>query len=518
MAISVNTVPEDICIAGNPQILDLTSDKRLLSAGNPAAVELQFGNDGVDGDGWTMRYDVEEFTFTIKSVPNDSGFELPEFSDVPTFNDFVEELKNNFYIDRDFIVTTDTTNPIDLKLTLTHKLNGIRYNLFLTGQTGVSVAYTNGVDDDYAESFSPYCRIYGYVNNAWTLLNEKSQYADLDGNFQFQINQELMAQFNIPLPEIDYSGAGFGDYIFPFPEALLKYYVVYNERYGKPPIHYKPVSFGSEAAPKLATPIRVDRQEFPGIDLDARFFSGDDTDLLRVYRPKTIHKSQIDYFVWYFPDGNIGDDMQIGVVDHYMDGTTGDTVYSEYELPAAADAGFYQMVIDASTLPSDVRSFDIYGLAAGKTPDQESNRLNVFVDHFDYEHIYFMMYQNQFGMFETVYFTGRLEVSGDFEREDAVLSQSADYSKNDAEVINYSHRRTDEFSLDTGLKKQEEFEGLKDLINSPRVYFLDGVFNDSDSYWRPIIVDPKSLKTFGVRDEKGHVAGTIKFKNAFLER
>lgn len=522
MAISIITAAPNPALVGNITRVKLQSDKFLLAAGNAADCLLEFGNTS-NGQKFGLAY-LENLLFEFKTVPDDSGFQMPLFNNTSEFNAFVVAFKGNYYINRDFTVTTISA-VLPYQIQLVAKENGQAYSITVNTPTALTGYLTNpGVDDLYAENFKPLTEIFVRQGASFILAGTTDAATDPSGNFEVYIQEVLRDFIQLRLAATSYPGAALDKLYYNEELALLSYYLLSYERYGNPAVNHAPLSIGDAANPKYAANVGLDWVNFPGNTFNQQHFVAS---VARQFftnnKSRVVSPLQFDYLMIYTEKYVAGSfSFTISLNLYYTNGQSSLGLGLGLKtIGGGQDQALWTIGIDIPSILNLAtiagRTVDYFTIETHSTWDSATSELITFyLDRDLKEYNNFFKYKNRLGAWEVFWCSGEIRQIAKFEQIEAQLSQRAEYEKSDFDVFTYNNSYSKSFKINTGYKTLQELNKLTELFDSNQIYILDGNFGTEAAVWRSVIIDKSS--DLELPNQLGeNYEHSFEFKNAFSE-
>ena len=525
MAISNVTTPSNPALVGNPAYLEVSSNNKILTAGNKA--ELAWSTYfGLSAGKWVeLRWSGNTYRFDVVTPPvDDSGFQLPEFGTPPEMADFIAAFQGNFYINQDFEVILDN-DAGPFKWHLIARENGTIYNAVVVNTNGWGGgAPVAGNDDVYAAFFKCLADLWVYIDGAWV------QKAMLEGGFDNDVKTKiyfdkiLKEQFTIPLPASYFAAVAIDEWIRPMPEMMMEYYLAVREFYGEPPTVKAPTYWGTASAPKQVVAFGHLKNAIVGNTWVNDYYTiTAGRKMITDLRGKTILKNQTFYFYAFLKNGYIGDLINLKVDLYFKNGTSSlAIVLSTHTASGDFPAQFWEMSVDWKRIQTlayyvdDVMHFDLY-LTANMTTFFSTEKLRIYVDNLDYEHEHYFLYKHLGGGYATIGFTGFLRKNANYQSKEEMVILGDNYTSEDAEIITFDHHHDFEYALNTGTFEKWKIEQMVQFASSPEVYYLDENFGSATAKWRRVIVDPGGFNNLENQKED-IIERSFTYKNAISEK
>jgi hypothetical protein len=525
MALTIERALPDVLFCRLPEYLGLSTNRTILTPGTIAVNRLLFAGSTSDGDTLRLKWLGNDHTFTFRNSPDDSGFELPAFSNTTEFNDFVTELENNYYIINNYsVVVISPTAPYELELEALEPGNNYTMDAAVSGYVSV---VTPGVATVFAENFSVFAQIYIEEGGAPVLLGEIDGAASEDGNVELYFGEVLRSKIVEDLPVAEIAGVGVDKYHRFATGSQVKYYVLYYEQYGTPPLVAAPNNFGDSSNYKLAIDFGLDREDIPNnTAFDDYITETIGRKVLKTHTSKRAKAGYVDFVSMYVKAGSTGN-VTCKVNYYFNDATNalGISTFGTKSISSATEAQIYEfaMVFDdaiayASSLGKVIDYIEVQLTSTvGGGTSVNSELITYSNDTQVAENFHLFLYKNARGQWDTTYFTGQVKNLREYERIEAQLVNRPNFEQSTADAFTYNHKETCLFEMATGLLYAEEIAQLDEFANSERVFILDGNFGDADAFWRPIIIEPDAFTELDSTDESLE-SRLFRFKNAYYSQ
>jgi len=506
MALTINTALPEVLLCGIPSYLGLTTTRTILTPGT-LAVNVWTKTSGItNGSIFPVHWLGNKLTFAVVTTPDDSGMQLPAWSNASQFVAFYDALRLNYYINRDFTVNMlSGSAPYSIQLVAKNK--GIAYITDEDANTAMNNTVL-GVDDVYAENFSVVADVYVKQGDDFLLYNTIDASPAADNVVRLYVPDLLKPKIHPAIPQLNDIGAALVNKMAAVDGAVLYYYIRYFESYGNPPRAAVVQEWGTAIAPKLAISLRLPRLEQPNNTAQSDYITSTTArHLLRNERTRYMKAGCVDYPAVYLD----GDDM--GTVTWYRrvyftDGTdTGAGIINQKNMDANTPPEVYQCVVlwdDALTIET-AQSKTIDYVTVYARQQLNSSTLTSKVQRYEKDAVvseftWHFIYRNPRGMWESIYFTGHITNLALYERVEAQLQGRDDYVKSDSEIYTYNHTCKSQYKLGTGLKYPDEMPGLREFAESDAVYIREGNYGDTNAFWRPVVVNADAFSTLDGSD------------------
>lgn len=226
---TLNSKPKSIDFVDNPICFELTGANVFSTVGVQAENYLVKGAaNTTDGDSIGIAFLDYDFTFTFKTSPDDSGFQLYAGK---TVNDTIDELQYNYYLTKHFDITLHGSDNIKFKA----KEVGSQYQI--TFDLSNITAYTNGgstigVDPIKNENYKLFIQLLVSSHGADSFEELFTTFLDPDEDDKVYFYPGCIlknAFTSAPLPGFNSTT------IETWLPAMLDYYIRYSEYYGSDP-------------------------------------------------------------------------------------------------------------------------------------------------------------------------------------------------------------------------------------------------------------------------------------------
>lgn len=476
MAITVTKNLPEVGLAGNPMVLELTTDNQYSAAGSKAGLELTFsGIDTTAGHSITFSWNTLSITFTLAAAPDDSGEQLPAATVGEAQDDWMARvaaaLQLNYYILRDFEVESDVATN---KITLTAREKGSDYTVTVSDNTITNVAFsaTAGTDRTLRENYELVARVYNEATGE--LLTEDRIAPDSDGAAEFDFHDVLAQELETGFLWPEESAT-----LYEQKQDMIKAYLVkYAESYGdtvRKITAYAEDAYAAAGGFDYKMLAALNGVEYSYLDYIITFKS------FLTWQPatKTINKTQPEKL--YFLIFDTFSSISLMVKVYYEDGTNSGN-QTAFTINPADKYTIWELLTGYALL--DVEQY------SSKTPtkykvwikDKNGNirsRVQTYViDPRYYRNERTFLFRNSLGGYDTLRATGRRTSRNEYER---MYSRRNDEEYAIEQV--YKALETSSFTQNTGWITQSERDWLRELLISREVYVIIG------DYKFPVIIE-----------------------------
>lgn len=510
MAITLNIEPPDLALAKNKVVFVAETDNYISAAGTKSKVILQVSGTPVLEETIRFEWVDNDVTLTISSIPDDSGTEVRQRTggdtDATYATKLVEDFNTNYYLYRDFVIAVNSGD--NTKIDIEARATGEKYTLTVTnGLTDISTdSNTAGVDTAYRDNFKIAADL--YVENIETSAYEKvaSEYSpDSDSTVVMDFSENLKHVFT-SIDEIDLE---MGSTLELTPGPIRKYYIKYAERFGSPSVYQK--AYESEIRRVLSGGLKK-AQGFYNYNIGT--YIADNKKILSwlpTTRYVTLNQFELLNFLCYDDSSTVGnisidvqlfyDDDTLGFYTFDADETDKDQ-YNIYRVPAG------NLQLELSAIDPD-KTIEKYIFRLKNDSDTISEEITFKIVPEEVESNYFI-YQNSFGVLETIHFTGETEQGVEVEKQEYMKFLQYDYSAFDAELLTDIPTYQETFTSNTGFKTKAEIQVLaREFLNSRSHWII------KDEQVIPVKIITKSVKF--LKDSDDVYAFSFEYRNAFVE-
>jgi hypothetical protein len=227
--IELSSKPKSLDFRQNPICFVLTAANVFSVAGVKAEDYLVKGATATaDGDSIDISFLDYEFTFTFKTTPDDSGFQLYANRSV---NDTVAELQNNYYLTKYFVITVHATTNI--KFAAKQKGAGFQITFDVSNCAAYTVGgHTTGVDPVKNSNFKVFIQLLVSPMNTEDYQEFTTAFLDTDDNDKaFFYPGAILKDAFSPMATPDFAMTNISTWL----TALLNYKINYAEFFGSDP-------------------------------------------------------------------------------------------------------------------------------------------------------------------------------------------------------------------------------------------------------------------------------------------
>lgn len=231
MAITINTTPPEIVLAGNGVKYNVSTSTALSSAGTQAM--FYFVLDSTDweaittGDTLTLAWDDVTLEFEFQLHPDESGLQLPSAGMFDNIIDYSTALRaaliNNYY----FAINCELLDTESENIFFHIRFATLGdFNLVVTDTpTGLTVTSTQGTDKTYNDNYKLCAAVFapGLIG-----IEEKFPFPDLDVDFDLADYVRALAEGDFTMnPEA---------LLIEHSDAIVPFTTKFFEKYGTPPV------------------------------------------------------------------------------------------------------------------------------------------------------------------------------------------------------------------------------------------------------------------------------------------
>ena len=227
--IALNSKPKSIDFWQNPICFILAAANVFSVVGVNAEDSIIKGATATaDGDTIDISFLDYEFTFTFKTTPDDSGFQLYANK---TVIDTVAELQNNYYLTKYFDITVHATTNI--KFTAKQTGAGFQITFDVSNCAAYTIdASTPGIDPVKNENFKVFVQLLASSMNNEDYSEIATAFLDTKSNNKaYFYPGPILKDAFYPIPPPDFAM----NYISSWLTALLNYKINYAEFFGSDP-------------------------------------------------------------------------------------------------------------------------------------------------------------------------------------------------------------------------------------------------------------------------------------------
>lgn len=468
MAITVTKNLPTVGLAGNPIVLELTTDNQYSFAGTKATLELTFsGIDTTAGHSITLSWNNLSITFTLAAVPDDSGEQLPAASIGEAQDDWMARvaaaLELNYYILRDFEVESDAVTN---KITLTAREKGSAYTVTVSDNTisNVSTSATSGTDRTERENFEIVARVYDEATG--DLLTEDRVPPSTAGVAEFDFHDVLAAELQTSFLFPEEAGT-----LYEEKEDMIKQYLVkYAESYSdavRKITQYSEDAWAAAGGFDYKMVAALNGVEYSYLDYITTFKS------FLTWQPatKTINMTQPEKL--YFLIFDTFSSISLVVKVYYTDGTNSSN-QTAFTINPAAKYTIWELLTGYAMLDveqySATKTVSKYKVWIKDKNDNIRSRVQTYVvdpRHYRNERIF--LFRNSLGGYDTLRCTGKKTSLNEYER---MYSRRNDEEFGVDEV--YKALETSSFTQNTGWITASERDWLRELMLTKEAYVIIG--------------------------------------------
>ncbi len=467
MSISIQTPPPLVAISGNPVYFKLATDNNIEIPGIRSIAQLIFVSVATENDTLTLSWADKVLVFTFKDTPDESGLQLPTSpSHEGDWTALITSLLSlNYYIDKDFIVTTSATD-IFFTSRLGSSANIMAIEFSWTGtEPG---AYYGGGTDEVARTF--------FKIGLQLLILNGSTFEKV-GEDALPVDNNKMALFDIHNLFADQLESE-----FKFPDASDQLIILRSNMCREYRIRYFE-RFGSGQTPQILTESDSFFILKAGIShLQEAIYNRQESslwekitynDYFLTWQPKSklIDRYQTEKLYYLVQDTKTSLDLKIEIT--YNDGTAQSTVTKE-SIANPQVKGVYEFALTLNTLQlsgydgSTIQHFRAW------VEDGDSNRISEIrtfeMDYEPHENIRYFLFQNSLGGFDTLRITGDVSDSIEHERVDITKILGSAFTEVDHKIEAGIIREIKKYSANTGWKTEADVSWLRDFLLSKQIY------------------------------------------------
>ncbi|MBS7565074.1 hypothetical protein KHS38_11725 [Mucilaginibacter sp. Bleaf8] len=237
MAIRLISTPKEISFSRNPNIFRFKSDAQRSYNGAVCLAYLYLNITDDQDIPFTLTYGNQKLPMRVTTVPDDSGYQITKISGNENHDALIiqaaKDLNANFYLNRDFDITTDTVGGGTRYVKFTAKSPGTAFNLQSDRSDYNCYVYTmqSGADEVLNKNFRLYYEL--WVENATGSGYDKKSEAYLEPGITGEAAIDLSLHLTGALLADGYDRPSLKNAIAKRDIlSLRKYYLQYAEVYG----------------------------------------------------------------------------------------------------------------------------------------------------------------------------------------------------------------------------------------------------------------------------------------------
>lgn len=469
--ITVLQEPKAISFSKNPVVYKLNTNGRLLNSGNPCRVYLSNLNDLWLDESFTLKWGSQTIDFIVKDIPDDSGSVIRSAGLKPAAQvlaEWIEDLKANFYLDRDFEITGTLEAGIP-RIQLLARKKDLAYQLSITttsliGFTSVDIA----TPDVIAPNFKIYAEV--WVKEAATAIFKKvySSFSEVDnqGNAQLDISEALdnaltFDRPNLKLPEFEVNTGSIRPYYIKIAEASGEVQRM-RKMLSLPVKNVLKGGFSKELLEDKLFPesfIAGGLFKFLKQGPDMTVLVPDQPDFLTLVNLVAAHAETKIIVTVEFNDNSTQQ-----ITAHTFANVS---LYQKITIPC----GLKQLGLH---LLSDTKSVMQYTIELQDGNNQPISELRTFaIDYESYLTPLYFSYKGSLGNYTSLFTHGLASYDSDYSADIAGKLQTGDFKLLEGDQIDFSAQLTDKMQISTGhLYTRRHLNLLKDFILSEDKHIL----------------------------------------------
>ncbi|MGJ1295526.1 hypothetical protein ACR777_15070 [Sphingobacterium spiritivorum] len=489
MAIELTREPGEVVFSKNPVVFGFQSNAKYSLLGQVFVGKFTFNSLGIVGSTFTLKYLNQELQFLISYNPDDSGFQLPAPLSGETLaqwtSKIIDALGKNYYINRDFLITSTASN----NFVLTSKKADSDYNIAFS-HTGAFMTYLV-MQASVTRTIQPNFKVLAelWVQNYQTLKYEKyitsALETDDNGFALWDVSDQLTAALlanghdnpNMSMTTFERTN-----------KSVRNWFVRYAEMYG----NSQKVRAVKQSVSKTAvlggfSKAVMAERSFPGWFIrDNKNKWLDHSDNYRVLKPLqpdflTIINFQQNYL-----------STSVNVKIYYSDNTLIEKVlktfdsWNKYE-KLIIPVGVYQNSLHLIDEEKVIARYEVWL----ESDDNVISDIYNIVVHYKYEaYLRFILFENSFGAYETKYLYGKKSNGYDIVQKNAKIINEKPFDLQTGDQIFYEVNLIDEETVNTGFMTRRQIRSFRDFFLSTDKY----VFKNNRYY--PISLASSNIKEF----------------------
>ncbi len=490
-------------LAKNPLILKVNTDNHILTFEKKASISLSFSGTGPAVNNLLNLSITGEPMLLLGAVAYSASTPAPNTFRVKGPSQTLLQ-----WVSQTFIPDLQNSNIFSSFWTV-HQISGFalatirkkafgtfNYTSFLANTT-VTNSQTNN-EAVWRPNYKLRAEIFVedvYRSDSFALVNTLQQTPDAGGNCVFDVAPSVRAylQHDVPNP----AGSGWG----AAKKCQKRFWVRFLEYYGDDPLAYYSSTAITDVlfAFRGGVPAQLFAQDYSFIPIQSVSNSK-----WLTWLPNHTKKITVDareYLAFRFDDDDIG---TVLVRLFYTDGTTDDFNFDSGSRPTEGDiiiipAGYEALGI-AAHLDSG-KTLWKYELHLSDSTVPIYKAFTYIIDDKYYAHRLTLLYQNGWGVPETLHVTQAIDRKLNVSKEQAEKQVDADFDfTKDAEIFDFDNSTDMEFTVNTGAFPQKYIEHLEDLLRSKAPVFMYVTAGASVSLV-PISINPGSFSMGSDNDD-----------------
>jgi hypothetical protein len=516
-------------LAGNEVPITVSTDHYVSGQNVSPRWQLDFGQAPADGDTLTFQftdrnYAQQEVVMTAKDSPDSSGSQYPTNTAGISLASYVQDLvvpalRKNYLLYYNFKIRVTTAIPGSPNYNTLIQGDGRGSwdaNLSLSSSASPAIAFAfkrDGSSQDFAANHSVVMDVWmesTYRQGDYERLGRlkkpptRNEQGDYDATFYIQsiLNNDLLAY---ELPDFNQSGNKV------LTKPVKRAYVQYAEQSGIPAAHF--AYKGSPAF--LAINGKLPHISYGSPDYFADTFITLNQWLTQYPHPKLTKPDEQQYLHWL--DELAGNYTLVARL-FFKDGTQTDktisiTVADNDSLYCFA-VGYQQLGLD-QIANNQGKITDRYSVFV---KDSDGNTLvdpvTYKLDRKVYPSDHRFLFENNFGVFETIRLTGKQVYSYEVKRSNVRLS-IREHSRELPEYEPYNTTTRNVYEGYTGYMRKDQLLHFKKFLSAPHVFRVDSDLGGSEENgtFTPVVVDPDTFELY--QDDQGLFALSFQYKDAY---
>jgi len=474
-----------VALAENPMPFVLSTNSHLLSAGVASVNKINFNAGPIDGDTMTFGWLDESVVITFKTSPDESGYQVPKWDGVTALAEWLETvlvpaLQKNYLLNADFNIGEDYGND---NIIITSRKAGTAYN-FTFSETGTTITgktqVTAGTNNVYNPNFTLVTTVYYATANSYNFKDVELELPPINNVAKFNLQDILENNLGVS-PRPVFGAVGIQD----ITDTLQKYYLVFAEKYGEPPVvQQTQKSLISYTLPGGLTKADAANNEFFVDILPGKKF------LSWAGVNRTIFEDEL-VMLNYFHEAGSGFDVYIVATD--ASGTVDNDVL--FTKAGAANTQLYNIGLTVSNIENALGitpvNFTVKITESGNSANVYSETVSFMVDRWNKPEINYLLFKNSFGVYEVIHFSGKTTNKVANKRKDFTAFIAPDAGVTDRKKVNLQVNLEFKDTINTGFLTKAESLFFSDFLISDDIY----VFGDGAFY--PVRILAGSAQLFG---------------------
>lgn len=473
--ITVNSSPQELSLAKNLMILDLSTDNQFSTAGQNAVFEITLSQVPTDNDTFTLTMgNGVIMVFTLKdNSHDDSGYQAEFQGSVQlSYAAMRASMLKNYYLGTFY----DIEAPTGL-LRFTAKNPGDDYNLTLSNAPGYmsSSLPTTGVNKAENDLFKIFVQIYKRrrTTDDWVILERFVK--PYEGNVQVDLGPSLDDDYylaRLPDPSL----------LYKLHKYSIGYYKVFlAESYGSPPV----IRGLNEQSEKRYSWGGLGVQENLNSDFTDSWITPQKGLMTRISAPVDLYSNE--RHILSYCHFATADTLQINYEFTLMDGSKVNQTNS------VSSVGQYEVLtltvdpLDFSPSLIEIRSLVIFISKNGNPATLYSQKIQFNFKQVRPVDSLQLTYQNTLGFFDSYNLRGVQVLKANVVKEEASLNDTKALRPSEHSDFVTSLQGGFSLEVNTGHLNKAEAMRLLDLLMSKKVFALK-----SDNYLYPVKIESTS--------------------------